>query len=91
MRKHVYYQRYKCIFLKDIKNYKAKTKGTAMLLPHGDGDHWYLSVKETESILTHDAKEGIDFKLDVEIITDVTTLAPPEPEKPVKRKRLKGA
>lgn len=89
MIKRVYYQRYKCIFLKEFKNHKANTKGVAMLLPHNDGDHWYLSYKEMDAILTTNAKEGIDFKLEVEIIEDVTTLAPPEPEKPVKRKRLK--
>lgn len=88
MVKRIYYQRYKCVFLKEFKNYKKGTKGFAMLLPHGDGDHWYLSVKEMEATLTTNAKEGIDFGLDNEIIAETTTLAPPVPEKPVKRKRL---
>lgn len=66
MRKFTYYQRYKCIFLKAFKTHDKGTKGLVMLLPHDDGDHWYLSVKEMDPILSTNAKEHEDFELVIE-------------------------
>ena len=81
MRKYTYYQRYKCIFLKAFKLHKEGTKGLAMLLPHGDEDHWYLSVNDMSPILTTNAKENEDFEMVIDKSVEVPiieTVVPPK-------------
>jgi hypothetical protein len=86
VKKFTYYQRYKCIFLKAFKLHKEGTKGLAMLLPHGDGDHWYLSINDMSPILTTNAKEHEDFEMVIDKPVDTSIIEPEQPKKKGKSK-----
>ncbi len=52
-----------------------------MLLPHGDGDHWYLSVNDMSPILTTNAKEHEDFEFVIEKQVEAAIIEPVTPKK----------